>query len=244
MVVVILILLWTQSKVFLYPHSLPCDFRAPLIRGWSLFPKPWISTNLVIAFTNESESEVAQSCLTLCDPVDCSLPASSIHGILQAIILEWVAISFSKGSSWPRDQTRGLLHCRQTLYPLSHQGRLLPIGCSISSSIHFLSLFKWSFRNLAFLLEPFCCSGSKSVAWVRDHMEKSWVRPAVLRHVRLPNRDQQSHQTVHRDVCEPHWALLQWSEMPSWSTDLCLKIIAIICHWHFLIVLQCYAGSR
>ena len=52
------------------------------------------------------ESEVAQSCLTLCDPVDCSLPGSSIHGILQARILEWVTISFSRGSSRPRDQTR------------------------------------------------------------------------------------------------------------------------------------------
>ena len=51
------------------------------------------------------ESEVAQSCPTLCDPVDCSPPGSSIHGILQARILEWVAISFSRGSSWPRDQT-------------------------------------------------------------------------------------------------------------------------------------------
>ena len=43
----------------------------------------------------ESESEAAQSRLTLCDPVDCSPPGSSIHGILQARILEWVAISFS-----------------------------------------------------------------------------------------------------------------------------------------------------
>ena len=43
---------------------------------------------------SESEREVAQSCLTLCDPVDCNLPGSSVHGILQARILEWVAISF------------------------------------------------------------------------------------------------------------------------------------------------------
>ena len=50
-----------------------------------------------------SESEVALSCPTLCDPVDCSLPGSSIHGILQARILEWVAISFSRGSSLHRD---------------------------------------------------------------------------------------------------------------------------------------------
>ena len=50
--------------------------------------------------------EVTQSCPTLCDPVDCSPPGSSVHGILQARILEWVAISFSKGSSQPRDRTQ------------------------------------------------------------------------------------------------------------------------------------------
>ena len=54
----------------------------------------------------ESESEVTQSCPTLCDPEHCSPPGSSIHGILQARILEWVAISFSRGSSWPRDRTQ------------------------------------------------------------------------------------------------------------------------------------------
>ena len=46
-----------------------------------------------------SESEVAQSCPALCDPMDCSLPGSSVHGISQARLLEWVAISFSRGSS-------------------------------------------------------------------------------------------------------------------------------------------------
>ena len=44
----------------------------------------------------KGESEVAQSCLTLSDPMDCSLPGSSIHGIFQAKVLEWVAIAFSK----------------------------------------------------------------------------------------------------------------------------------------------------
>ena len=43
---------------------------------------------------------VAQSCPTPCDPMDCSLPGASVHGIFQVRILEWVAISFSKGSSW------------------------------------------------------------------------------------------------------------------------------------------------
>ena len=48
---------------------------------------------------------VTHSCLTLCDPIDCSLPGSSVHGILQARILEWVGVPFSKGSSLPGDQT-------------------------------------------------------------------------------------------------------------------------------------------
>ena len=43
----------------------------------------------------KSESEVAQSCLTLCNPMDCSLPGSSVHGVFQARVLEWSAIAFS-----------------------------------------------------------------------------------------------------------------------------------------------------
>ena len=52
---------------------------------------------------------VAKLCPTHCNPMDCSLPGFSVHGILQARILEWVAISFSRGSSQPRDQT--LISC-------------------------------------------------------------------------------------------------------------------------------------
>ena len=51
----------------------------------------------------KSESEVAQSCLTLSDPMDCSLPGSSIHGIFQAKVLEWGAIAFSAGGFSIRD---------------------------------------------------------------------------------------------------------------------------------------------
>ena len=66
---------------------------------------------------------VIQSYLTLCDPMNCSLPGSSVHGIFQARILEWVAILFSRGSSPTRDQNLGFLHCcRHILYHLSHQG--------------------------------------------------------------------------------------------------------------------------
>ena len=77
---------------------------------------PWVS----------EVSEVAQSCPTLGNPMDCSLPGSSIHGIFQARVLEWGAIAFSRRSSRPRDWTR-LQHCRQTLYHLSHQGSCIPL---------------------------------------------------------------------------------------------------------------------
>ena len=49
---------------------------------------------------------LAKSCLTLCDPMDCSLPGSSVHGTFQARILEWFAISFSRGSSQSKDWTQ------------------------------------------------------------------------------------------------------------------------------------------
>ena len=58
--------------------------------------------------------------LTLCDLMDCSSPGSSVHEILQARILEWVAISFSRGTFLTQGSNLGLLHCRQMLYHLSY----------------------------------------------------------------------------------------------------------------------------
>ena len=57
-------------------------------------------------WVKRSEVLVAQSCATLCDSMDCSPSSSSVHGLLQARILAWVAISFFWGFSWPRDRTR------------------------------------------------------------------------------------------------------------------------------------------
>jgi len=57
--------------------------------------------------------------------MDCSLPGSSIHGILQARILKWVATPFSRGSSQPKGLNLGFPHCTQSLYSLSHQGNLV-----------------------------------------------------------------------------------------------------------------------
>ena len=55
-----------------------------------------------------THAKLLQLCPTLCDPMDCSPPGSSVHGIFQARTLEWVAISSSRGSSQPRDQTTSL----------------------------------------------------------------------------------------------------------------------------------------
>ena len=64
---------------------------------------------------------VAQSCPDLCDPMDCSLPSSSVHGILQARILEWVAVPFSGGIFPTQGLNLGLLYRRRIIYRVSHQ---------------------------------------------------------------------------------------------------------------------------
>ena len=71
----------------------------------------------------DSESEVAQSCLTLCHPMDCSLWGSSIHGIFQARVLEWVAIFFSRGSSLTHELNTGLQHGNRMILPSEPPGK-------------------------------------------------------------------------------------------------------------------------
>ena len=82
-----------------------CETRT----GSQLSKVKWLhcpeKAHTIIMYESESESEVPQSCLTLCDPMDCSLSSSSVHGIFQARMLEWIAISFSRGTSQPRNRT-------------------------------------------------------------------------------------------------------------------------------------------
>ena len=73
--------------IYIYTHTYTYTY------GW-----------LILLYGRKHLSEAAQLCLTLCNPVDCSLPVSSIYGLFQARILEWVAISFSRRSCRPRDQ--------------------------------------------------------------------------------------------------------------------------------------------
>ena len=83
--------------------------------------------------SEQKESEVGQSCLTLCDTVNCNLPDSSVHGIPQARILAWVAISFSRGSSWLRRTS-------QTANPTLSQDILLQDFYSSFQLLYFLNL--------------------------------------------------------------------------------------------------------
>ena len=81
----------TQEELHCFVKSYKCKY---------LGDRTYVRSAVIIA---SIESEVTQSCQTLCDPMDCSLSGSSIHGILQVGILEWVVISFSRKSSRPRD---------------------------------------------------------------------------------------------------------------------------------------------
>ena len=80
-----------------------------------------------------------QSCPTICDPMDCSRPGSSVHGISQTRILEWVAVSSSRGSSQPRDQTWVfcLLHWQAGSLSLVPPGKLAAAAAkSLIGSVH------------------------------------------------------------------------------------------------------------
>ena len=98
----------------LWPSRLLCPWNSPGKNtggGCHFLPQgifPLLGSVTCYCFLShiKSESEVTQSCLTLCNLMDCSLPGSSVHGIFQARVLEWMAISFSRRSSRPRDWTR------------------------------------------------------------------------------------------------------------------------------------------
>ena len=113
---VIALVLYCNLEILNNFKIIPCAVRSLL-------------TNLHKSLIVHVHAQSLQSCPTLCDHLDCSSLDSSVLGISQARILEWVAISSSRRSS----PTEGwnpsllcLLHCRQILYPLSHQGSSKP----------------------------------------------------------------------------------------------------------------------
>ena len=115
------------------------DSVRPHRRQPTRLPCPWDSPGkntgvgchfLLQCMKVKSVSEVAQLCPTLRDPMDCSPPGPSIYGVCQARILEWGAIAFSRGSSWPRDWNHTSCFGRQILYRCATwEDHWLPIGC-------------------------------------------------------------------------------------------------------------------
>ena len=103
------------------PFSHSCELSSSALLSQSPIPFSLAQDSVCVCVCVCVCAKSLQSCPTPCDPMDCSPPGSSAHEILQLRILEWVAISFSRGSSWPRDWTclscieADSLHCKQIL---------------------------------------------------------------------------------------------------------------------------------
>ena len=105
---------WPQPARLLYCLSLPFKVTAPFVK-WRVYLLNWSIADLQYCVSFRSTAKwfsyifycclVAKSCPTLSDPMNCRMPGSTVHRIAQARVLEWVTISFSRGSSWSRDWT-------------------------------------------------------------------------------------------------------------------------------------------
>ena len=113
-------------------------------------------------------SEVAQLCLTLCNPMDCSLPGSSFQGIFQAIVLECGAISFSRGSSWPRDRTQ-VSQVIDRCFTIWATGEVLNISVWLNNSYSYSS---WHSMKCCLLQSQ---SGTVEVERIYSKARKDWV---------------------------------------------------------------------
>ena len=130
--------------------------------------------------------KVTQSYLTLCDPMDYNPPGSSVRGIFQARILEWVFISSSKGSSWPQGSNPGLLCLcigKWILY-LCHLGN--PLNdlsmYKFTPSLYLVGSFLWDIEkaNSAFILLSLLCIEEKGGgAWYRHWIYFQWNKSCI-----------------------------------------------------------------
>ena len=144
---------------------------------------------------------VTQSHLTLCSPMDCSPPSSSVHGIFQARILEWVAISYSRGSSWLRDRTRvSCISCfgRQILY---HYHQSFP---PIWQPSFYLQAGKW--KNLTSPRETTKDTEIGGFLWLVYDETYRWQGLCI--HLVLQLRFSPLHQNAYRQI-KDLWASLE-----------------------------------
>ena len=137
-------------------------------------------------------SEIAQSCPTFCNPVDCRPPGSSVHGISQARTLEWVAISFSRGSSWPRDWTQASCIGRW-IFTTEHQ-RSPTLTCSWASSSNTNLFYSKVLNASCNLLNTVLKVKNRVIVWVGNGCKyigclpsKSWCSLVAMVLLLLPS---------------------------------------------------------
>ena len=104
----------------------------------------------IYSFLRNYQALVTQLHPTPCNPMTCSLPASSIYGIFQTRILKWVTISFSRGYSQPRSNL-GLLHCSQALYHLSSLPTDTKLSLKMAVPFCISTISEWNFLLLHML---------------------------------------------------------------------------------------------
>ena len=150
----------------------------------------------------------AQSCPILCDPVDCSPPGSSVHGVFQEWILEWVAISFSRGYCRPRDRT--LISCisyfgRRILYHQRHCLMDTTIDFSLWSFLEAVFQIAWAFtvfltlRGLNIGIRnsvPRTCGNCTRKAWII--FPASWFYSKI----KIKKNSHFNHYFLHKSTCE------------------------------------------
>ena len=120
---------------------------------------------------------VSPSCLTLCNPMGCNLPGCSVHGILQARILEWVAMPFSRGSSQSRNRTQ-VFWIAGGFYQLSYQGSRILAWESESRSVVSDSLWPHRLYSVQFSIVPGILQ-ARILAWVSFLFSRESLNPGI-----------------------------------------------------------------
>ena len=162
---------------------------------------------------------VAPSCPTLCKPIDCSPPSSSIHGIPQARILEWVAIPFSRGCSWLRDWTRVSCMGRWILYHwASREAQILPYH------MHIYLLWDWWWAHVFWPAHSLKWSWNSDIfggwhRWMRWKWGDSSTRNGMKSHV--GGGGGFSHPQCSPSLHYPYCTTLQTLAGSSWNSSHC-----------------------
>ena len=150
--------LWPNSHIYPYMTT----GKAIALTIWTFVGK---GMSLLFNTLSRLEVLVSQSCLTLCNPMDCSLPGSSVHGFLQARILEWVAIPFSRGSSQPRIWTWSPA-LQADLLPSEPSGK--PQGLKSGPSVR----AHWSWRKPGCVRGKGDCQRADWELWTEESKDK------------------------------------------------------------------------